>query len=70
LRGKEAKMALGKSRVLFLCTQNSARSQIAEAFLREYGGERFEAYSAGFNVATEIHPYAGQVMREVGIDIS
>ena len=60
---------LGKTRVLFLCTQNSARSQIAEAFLREYGGEHFEGYSAGCNAAAEIHPYAVQVMREVGIDI-
>ncbi len=58
-----------KTRVLFLCTQNSARSQIAEAFLREYGGDRFEAYSAGCSAAEEVHPYAVRVMKEVGIDI-
>ncbi len=59
-----------KQKVLFLCTQNSARSQMAEAFLREHGGDRFEAYSAGCEVADEIHPYATEVMQEVGIDIS
>lgn len=61
---------MSKTKVLFLCTQNSARSQIAEAFLREHGGERFEAYSAGCEVADEVHLYAVQVMEEVGIDIS
>jgi arsenate reductase len=59
-----------KQKVLFLCTQNSARSQMAEAFLREHGGDRFEAYSAGCEVGNEIHPYATQVMQEVGIDLS
>jgi arsenate reductase (thioredoxin) len=59
-----------KQKVLFLCTQNSARSQMAEAFLREHGADRFEAYSAGCEVADEIHPYATEVMQEVGIDIS
>lgn len=58
-----------KARVLFLCTQNSARSQMAEAFLREHGGDRFEAYSAGCSVAEEIHPYTVRVMEEAGIDI-
>jgi len=58
-----------KTRVLFLCTQNSARSQMAEAFLRKHAGERFEAYSAGCNAAEEIHPYTVRVMDEVGIDI-
>lgn len=59
-----------KIRVLFLCTQNSARSQMAEAFLREHGGDRFEAYSAGYKPVGDIHPYAVQAMEEVGIDIS
>lgn len=57
-----------KVRVLFLCSQNSARSQMAEAFLRKYGGERFEAHSAGLEPAP-IHPYTHQVMAEVGIDL-
>ena len=57
-----------KLRVLFLCTSNSARSQMAEAFLRHYAGDRFEAYSAGL-YPTEIHPLTRQVMGEVGIDI-
>ncbi len=56
-------------RVLFLCTGNSARSQMAEAFLRKYAGDRFEAHSAGLE-PKNIHPLAIQVMREKGIDIS
>jgi arsenate reductase len=59
-----------KQKVLFLCTQNSARSQIAEAFLRHRAGDRFEVYSAGCNPTDEVHPYAVQAMEEVGIDIS
>jgi arsenate reductase len=59
-----------KQKVLFLCTQNSARSQMAEALLREHGGDRFEVYSAGCRVADETHPYAVEAMEEVGIDIS
>jgi arsenate reductase len=58
-----------KKVVLFLCTHNSARSQMAEAFLREYAGDRFEALSAGLE-PTEVHPLAVRVMREVGIDIA
>lgn len=61
---------MSKTKVLFLCTQNSARSQMAEAFLQKHGGDRFEAYSAGCEVADEIHPYTVRVMDEVGIDIS
>jgi arsenate reductase (thioredoxin) len=57
-----------KSKVLFLCTGNSARSQMAEAFLRHLGGGRFEAYSAGLE-PQGIHPYTRQVMEEVGIDL-
>ena len=59
-----------KQKVLFLCTQNSARSQMAEAFLRHHAGDRFEVYSAGCKPSHEIHPYAVQAMEEVGLDIS
>ena len=57
------------TRVLFLCTGNSARSQMAEAFLRQYGGDRFEAHSAGLE-PRDIHPLTIRVMQEAGIDIS
>ncbi len=56
-------------RVLFLCSHNAARSQMAEGFLRAYAGERFAVQSAGTK-ATTIHPLAVRAMREVGIDIS
>jgi len=58
-----------KTRVLFLCTGNSCRTQMAEAFLRDLGGDRFEGASAGDRVAT-LDPDAVDAMREVGIDIS
>jgi len=58
-----------KPRVLFLCTGNSARSQMAEAFLRKQAGERFEVYSAGLE-PTEINPYTLRVMQEAGVDMS
>ena len=56
-------------RVLFLCVHNSARSQMAEGLLRAWGGDRFEAHSAG-SEATEVRPLAIRAMSEVGIDIS
>ena len=56
-------------RVLFLCSQNSARSQMAEGFLRAFAPDRFEVQSAGTR-ATRVHPLAVAAMREVGIDIS
>jgi arsenate reductase len=56
-------------RVLFLCSHNSARSQMAEGFLRAFAGERYEVQSAGTR-ATRVHPLAIAVMREVDIDIS
>ncbi len=58
-----------KTKVIFLCTGNKARSQMAEAFLRKYAGDHFEVYSAGFN-PEPIHPYTFQVMRELGYDLS
>jgi len=59
-----------KQTVLFLCTGNSCRSQMAEAFLRHMAGERFEALSAGLEPAAEIHPLAVRVMAEKSLDIS
>ena len=56
-------------RVLFLCTGNSARSQMAEAFLRKYAGDYFEAHSAGLE-PKGLNPFTVKVMREVGIDVS
>jgi len=57
-----------KQRVLFLCTHNSARSQMAEGFLRALAGDRFDAVSAGAE-ATRVHPLAIRVMDEVGVDL-
>jgi len=56
-------------RVLFLCSHNAARSQMAEGFLRTYAADRFIVQSAGTK-ATTIHPLAVLAMRELGIDIS
>src|SRR5438552_14063759 len=58
-----------RQRVLFLCTHNSARSQMAEGLLRHLAGDRFEVHSAGTE-ATRVHPEAIAVMAELGIDIS
>lgn len=58
-----------KKTVLFICTHNSARSQMAEGFLNALYGDRYEAYSAGIQPA-EVNPYAIRVMAEIGIDIS
>jgi len=60
---------MNKIRVLFLCTGNSARSQMAEAFLRRYGGDRFEVYSAGLEPERGIHPLTLKVMQEIGFDM-
>ena len=55
-------------RILFLCTHNSARSQMAEGLLRHLAGDRFDAYSAGTE-ATAVRPLALRAMDEIGIDI-
>jgi arsenate reductase (thioredoxin) len=59
----------GRARVLFLCTHNSARSQMAEGLLRHLAGDRFEAMSAGTE-ATHVRPLAVRTMEEIGVDIS
>jgi arsenate reductase len=58
-----------KTRVLFLCTGNSARSQMAEAFLRYYAGDRFEAYSAGLE-PKGMNPLTIRAMEEIGIPLT
>lgn len=58
-----------KPRVLFLCTGNSARSQMAEGFLRHLAGDRYDVESAGIDPST-VNPLAITAMREAGIDIS
>ena len=59
-----------KQRVLFVCTGNSCRSQMAEGWLRQMAGERFEVFSAGTHPAAAVHPLAVEAMREIGVDIS
>jgi arsenate reductase len=58
-----------KKTVLFLCTHNSARSQMAEAFLNTLHGDRYEAQSAGIT-PTKINPYVVKAMAEIGINVS
>ena len=59
-----------KSRVLFLCTGNSCRSQMAEGILHALGDDKFEVASAGAQPAGKVHPLAIDAMHEVGVDIS
>jgi arsenate reductase len=59
---------VSRARVLFLCTHNSARSQMAEGLLRQLAGDRFEVASAGTE-ATVVRPHAVRAMAEIGIDI-
>jgi len=60
---------MSKPKVLFLCTGNSARSQMAEGYLRHVADEEFEPLSAGVE-PKQLNPFAVEVMREIGIDIS
>ena len=57
-----------KKNVIFLCTHNQARSQMAEAFLKKYASDYFNVYSAGFE-PKNIHPYTIKVMKEIGYDL-
>lgn len=60
---------MSKPAVLFLCTNNAVRSQMAEAILKKRAAEHFDAYSAGAE-PTEIHPLTIRVMNEIGIDLN
>lgn len=61
---------MNKRTVLFLCTGNSARSQMAEALVNQMRGDNWHAVSAGTHPAGQVHPYAVIAMREMGIDIA
>jgi len=61
---------MSKQRVLFLCTGNSARSQMAEGLVNHFLGDTWEAYSAGTKPSGYVHPLANEAMAELGIDIS
>ena len=60
---------MNKKKVLFICTHNSFRSQIAGGLLNFFYGSSYEAYSAGIK-PTNMNPYAVKVMKEIGIDLS
>lgn len=64
-----SELATPPMRLLFLCTHNSSRSQMAEGLLRACGGARYEVFSAGTR-SSVVHPLAIKVMQEIGIDIS
>jgi len=66
---KEPFMSTNKAKIIFLCTGNSARSQMAEAFMRRYAGDLFEVHSAGLE-PRGVNTYTVQVLEEVGIDTS
>jgi arsenate reductase len=59
----------GRKKILFICTHNSARSQMAEGYMNAKYGDRYEVFSGGTE-ATCVHPMAIKVMQEIGIDIS
>ncbi len=68
-QGQNASICRNKTNVMFLCSGNSCRSQIAEAFLRKYSSDLFHVYSAGLE-PKGIDPMTLEVMQEVGVDIS
>ncbi|HKB01776.1 MAG TPA: arsenate reductase ArsC [Gemmataceae bacterium] len=63
-------MSQPRKSVLFVCVENSNRSQMAEAFARIHGGDRVEAHSAGSRPSGRVNPRAVQFMREVGYDLT
>jgi arsenate reductase len=60
---------MSMKRVLFLCTGNSARSQMSEALLRNLGGDQYEVYSAGTHPSSEVNPFALEVLKEIGVSV-
>lgn len=68
-QSSERTNSMEKHQILFLCTGNSCRSQMAEAFVRKHAGDLFEAFSAGLE-PRPVHEMAVEVMKEVGTDIS
>jgi arsenate reductase len=60
---------MNKKKVLFICTHNSARSQIAEGLLKNLYDDRFDVFSAGTKPSS-VNPYAIETMKEIGVDIS
>ena len=67
---REDQAVAATKRLLFVCVENSNRSQMAEAFARMHGGENIEAYSAGSQPSGEVNPKAIAAMREIGYDLS
>ena len=63
-------MSAARKRVLFVCVENSNRSQMAEAFARLHGDDKVEAYSAGSRPSGKINPKAVEAMRELGYDLT
>lgn len=59
-----------KQKILFICRHNSGRSQIAEAYLQKFAGDRLDIESAGLNPAESVNPLVIEVMKEEGIDLS
>ena len=70
LAGFRVKLKMTKKRFLFVCVENSNRSQMAEAFARIHGGDRVEAYSAGSRPSGVVNPKAIDAMRDLGYDLS
>ncbi|HEX7880693.1 MAG TPA: hypothetical protein VF720_14855, partial [Candidatus Eisenbacteria bacterium] len=66
----ERPLATGRPRLLFVCVENSNRSQMAEAFARLHGGDRVDAFSAGSKPSGRINPRAIEAMRELGYDLT
>jgi len=56
--------------ILFVCVENAGRSQMAEAFFRKYGGNKFNVSSAGTTPSSQLNPVVIQVMKEIGIDVT
>ncbi len=63
-------MSAARKRVLFVCVENSNRSQMAEAFARLHGDDKVEAYSAGSRPSGKVNPKAVEAMRELGYDLA